>query len=170
MARSNIANRLKLSDLQVDPILPDLEELAVSEPVQETSATTALDNLVKYIPTESVTLYVAGVAAKVPLASATGFITPSWLYWSFAIFTPILFLLIYAGKRRGNGLPPFPPLREWPWWKLLASTIAFLTWALAVPEGPYLQGENEGAVAALAALFISTLLSILAAVIEKPAP
>lgn len=169
LARATIATRLGLNEAQTAPLGQELTDLATAQPVQETQATSALDSLVKYIPTESITLYVATIAALGALTALSGnAITATEVYWAFGILTPILFLLIYAGKRRSNGLPPLPSPREFPWWKLIASTIAFLTWALAVPGGPYLQGDAGGPVAALAALFISTLLSVLAAVIEKP--
>lgn len=169
IARLKIANQLNVKEVDVTPLNDDLLELAVAPPFQETKATSVMDDLVKYIPTESVTLYVAAVSAWDALQDVLA-ITAEGLYWFFGVLTPILFLLIYAGKRRSNGLAPFPPLSEWPWWKLIASTVAFLTWALAVPNGPYLEGDNGGAVAALAALFVSMALSLVAAVVEKPAP
>jgi hypothetical protein len=59
-------------------------------------------------------------------------------------------------------------VKDFPWWKLLASTIAFLVWALAVPTSPYLSGQAGGAVAALAALFISTFLSLFEPIFDRP--
>ncbi len=163
--------RYEIAPADAEPLAEDLRGLAASQPIQETRGTNALDDLVKYIPTESVTLYVAAASALDALSRASGgFVTGERLYWWFGTLTPVLFILIYAGKRRANGLPPFPSLRDWPYWKLIASTIAFLTWALAVPDGPYLDGQDGGAVAAIAALLVSTILSIIAAVVEKPAP
>lgn len=135
------------------------------------SATNALEALVKYVPTESVTLYVAAASAGEALAATFPFFTPVFSYWFFAGLTPILFLLIFAGKRRAQALPPFPPLRRWPWWKLVASFVAFLSWGLAVPNHPYATGSAlRGAAFAFGAVFVSTLLSILEGVIEpKPA-
>lgn len=170
-ALNRIAARHQLTSDKMEPLAEDLLDLAASQPVEETKATNALEDLVKYIPTESVTLYVASTSALDALTKASsGLVTAVKLYWWFGLLTPVLFILIYAGKRRGNGLPPFPELSDWPWWKLVASTVAFLTWALAVPGGPYLDGPDGGAVAAIAALLVSTLLSIIAAVVEKPAP
>ena len=49
------------------------------------------------------------------------------------------------------------------------STIAFAAWALAIPGSPYLsvKGADGGVVAALIALFASTILSLLEPVFER---
>jgi len=47
-----------------------------------------------------------------------------------------------------------------PIWNMVASLIAFLCWALAVPNSPYLTTAAGGALAAFLALFISTGLGI----------
>jgi hypothetical protein len=132
-----------------------------------TATTNALEALVKYVPTESVTLYVAAASAGEALAATMSFFTPLFSYWFFAGLTPVLFLLIFAGKRRAQDLPPFPPLAQWPWWKLAASFVAFLSWGLAIPNHPYAVGSPlRGAAFAFAAVFVSTFLSILEGVIE----
>lgn len=127
----------------------------------------ALSMLVKYIPTESVTLYVAAVSATLALKSVWSGITEHSIYWFFGVFTPVLFALIYLGKRRAANLPTFPPLSEWPWWKMFAATVAFLVWALAVPGNPYVKGDTSGAVAGFFAIFISTVLSVLEPIFDR---
>src|ERR1700674_3441348 len=118
--------------------LPDLREalkpVAAASPIQKTPGSNALDGLVKYIPTESITLYVAATAAMSSFTATFPFLTPYWLYWGFVVLTPILFLLIYIGKRRSQNLSALPQqVTNWPWWKFIASTIAFMVWALASP-------------------------------------
>ena len=54
-----------------------------------------------------------------------------------------------------------------PWWKLVASTIAFSVWALAVPNTPYLNSQSGKIVAAFGALFVSTLLTLLEPIFER---
>jgi hypothetical protein len=153
------------------------EDLLSSTPVrslEQTQASNVLDGLVKYIPTESITLYIAAFSAMDALKSTFNFITEERVYWFFSIFTPILFLLIYAGKRRSNQLTSLPPqLKNLPWWKLIASTIAFLVWALAIPTAPYLHSPANpagGVVAGFFALFISTVLSLLEPLFEPQTP
>jgi hypothetical protein len=125
-----------------------------------------LDALSRYIPTEIITLYLAALAAMPALVATFAFVTNVRLYWFFAILTPILLLLVLAGKRRREGLPVFPALRDWPWWKLIASTIAFLVWALAVPTTPYMDGPAGKVVAAFGALLVSTFLTLLEPILE----
>jgi hypothetical protein len=124
--------------------------------------TNVIDSLVKYIPVESTTLYLAAVSAQAAILAAVPFFTPLFAYWFFALLTPVLFLLILAGQRRDKGLTRFPPFRQLPWWKLLASFTAFLAWGLAIPSNPYSSTSPlRGAAFAFLALFVSTILSLL---------
>jgi drug/metabolite transporter superfamily protein YnfA len=89
------------------------------------------------------------------------------LYWGFVLLTPLLFILIYIGKRRYLKLRALPQnIKQWPWWKLIASTVAFIFWAWAVP--PVVTTDAGKVVAAFGAVFVSTILSILGAVFEPP--
>jgi hypothetical protein len=147
-----------------------VQPLAAETPVQKTPPSNALDSLVKYIPTESITLYVAATSAATLSTLKTSFPNFSmwWVYWSFVVLTPILFLLVYVGKRRSQKLSFLPnEISQWPWWKLFASTVAFMVWALAVP--PLLESSDVGKVAAaFGALIVSTMLSLFGAVFEPP--
>ena len=135
----------------------------------ENAVNNALSMLVKYIPTESITLYVAALSAAPALKSVSGQrITESTIYWFFSLFTPVLFAIILLGKRRAARVTPLASLKNWPWWKNLAATIAFLVWALAVPGNPYARGDTSGAVAGFFAIFISTILSILEQIFDNP--
>jgi len=144
---------------------PEAQEKAV----QENQAGRNASALVKYIPIESITLYVAAVAATPalqdlwPVADENRYVTI--FYWVFAFLTPVFVLLLVAAKRKAASFKPaFPSLTDWPRWKMLGSTLAFLAWALAVPNGPFLREpklELKGAIAAFLALFVSTVLSLL---------
>src|SRR5690349_15665649 len=72
-----------------------VQPVAAESPIRKTPASTALDGLVKYIPTETVTLYVAATAAISNLTSAFPSLTAFGLYWGFVVLTPIFFILIY---------------------------------------------------------------------------
>ena len=138
-----------------------------------TTFSNALNALIQYIPTESVTLYIATLAAAPALEQALDFVTVEVIYWFFAVLTPILFVLIYLGKRRSAHLPVFPKRLEWPIWGVVSATIAFMAWALAVPSGPYLQNDAGGVVAGLLAVFVSLLLELIGRVVTprvQPAP
>ncbi len=145
-----------------------LMPMAVADPIPKTPGSSALDALVKYIPTESVTLYVAATAAMSSLQATFPILTPVVLYWGFVVFTPVLWLLIYLGKRQSTrGVKLFPDsLKRWPWWKLVAGTIAFMVWALAVP--PLVTSDAGKIVSAFGAILVSTLLTLVGAVVEPP--
>lgn len=129
-------------------------------------STNALGALARYIPAEIVTLYVAALSAMPAIAATFAAVTEVRLYWFFVALTPVLLLLVLAGKRRGEGFSAFPSLKDWPWWKLVASTVAFLIWALAIPATPYLPGAQGKVVAAFGALLVSTFLTLLEPIFE----
>ncbi len=83
------------------------------------------------------------------------------MYWAFVVLTPVLFLIVYLGKRRIQKLPLWPASwRQLPIWKIIASTIAFAVWALAIPDAPYFEGAAGHVVAAFCALAVSTFLTL----------
>ena len=62
-------------------------------------------------------------------------------------------------------LPPLPrEISLWPWWKLIATTVAFMGWAPAIPT--MITTQAGQIVAGFAALLISTMLSVVGAVVE----
>jgi len=159
--------KLNLTAPQADMLISEgLFPLAKDEPVKSGAASAAFDALVKYIPTEVITLYVAAVSILPALKQTFPVLTEACVYWFFVVFTPVLFLVILLGKRREAKLDLFPPLRHWPWWKLVASTIAFSVWSLAIPGNPYLHGDLSGGIAAFGALLVSTFLTLLQPIFE----
>ena len=136
--------------------------------IQENPITVTLNALVKYIPTEVVTLYVAAASASPALKVALPVISAQVIYWGFGVVTPLLLLLLYASKRATDGLPALPKIRQWPWWKMAAATVAFLVWALAVPGNPYVAGDGGAVVAGFGAVIVSSLLSLLEPIFERP--
>ena len=134
---------------------------------QSNTVTGSLNLLVKYIPTEVITLYVATLSATPALQDVFPSMQTRDVYWGFTIVTPLLLFLVYVNKRATSGLTPVPTAREWPWWKLIAATVAFMVWALAVPGNPYVSGEAAAVLAGLGAVFISMILNLLEPVFEK---
>lgn|SRR5690606_119659 len=143
-------------------------EAAVEVAIQESRANDSLSQLTNYLPVETLTLYVAAVSARPALSSVFSFVDAQFLYWAFAVLTPIFVLLALAVKRREAKMSPFPPLSQFPYWKMFASALAFLAWALAIPDNPYISGEAGGTVAAFLALFISTILNRLETIFQPP--
>lgn len=126
-----------------------------------------LAGLTKYIPTESVTLYVAAVSS-LPALQGTG-VTPTIIFWAFICLTPILMLLLFLRQLALAGKDWKISVAQWPWWRIIASTVAFGIWALAVPGNPLSFSDSavSGVIAGFAALFVSTFLNILAPFFEK---
>jgi hypothetical protein len=110
------------------------------------------------------------VAAVSSLAALkdTG-LTPAIAYWFFVGFTPVLMLILYLRQLAMAGKVWKISIAQWPWWSIIASTVAFSIWALAVPSNPlnFLDPSVTGVLAGLAALFVSTLLNLLAPFFEK---
>ena len=117
--------------------------------------------LTRYIPTETITLYVGAMAAKDDIANLLRRTDAVWpIYWTFALLTPVLFFLLALNRHRTSGsTEPF----SIHWWPLLASLLAFLVWAISVPGHPI--ALELKALPAFAALLVSVLLSLLAPIL-----
>jgi hypothetical protein len=127
--------------------------------IQDNTITNGLNALTGYIPTETLTLYVAAISASSALTQISSYINDKSLFWFFAIFTPIVIYLVYHGKSKKAGLSL--PKTDLPLWKMSAGFVAFLVWALAIPNNPYIHGEVAGIAAGFLALFCSTVLTLL---------
>jgi hypothetical protein len=122
----------------------------------------ALSALVEYIPAEIIVLYLATLSALPVIKEAIwDKIDALGLYLGFALLTPVLFFLIYVGKRRAAGFSWKTEWKKYPWWLTVAATLAFLAWALAVPESPFLDSESGRALSGLVALIASVFLGVL---------
>jgi hypothetical protein len=146
------------------------ERGATEAEVQENTVTTALGVLVKYIPTEVLAIYIPTVAAIASIGTFLTFIDASFIYWFFGVLTFFMVLLVSMAKLAAdpNYTGPLPwSLSKWPWWKMIAATIAFLTWALALPDNPYITTDGGRAFAGIWAIFVSVVLSILGIIIER---
>ena len=152
------------------PVPPATARAATEVAVQDNTVSNTIGTLVKYIPTEVVTLYVAAASTTQAVHSAMPSFDGRITYWAFGVLTPVIFMLVYGSKRASSGLPLFPPIAQWPWWRMVAATIAFLVWALAVPGNPYIVGDVGAVAAGFGAIVISTLLSLLEPIFERPTP
>ncbi len=124
------------------------------EPPPPPSGSNAFETLTRYIPTETITLYMGAMAA---MAEFTAVGISVWaIYAFFALLTPALLLVLTLSRARQAGEAGYAMLH---WWPPTASMIAFLVWATSVPGHPV--ADRWSALPALAALFISTLLTAL---------
>lgn len=122
------------------------------------------EELTKYIPVETITLFVAAMATWSSLAAAFPGITKWHIYGLGAILTPvILWLSAFNAFRRSGSTEQFPL----PWWRMTAATVAFLVWSLSVP--PMLD-DWQRPVAGLGALLISTFLTLFDPIFDSKGP
>jgi len=117
--------------------------------------------LTKYIPTESITMFVAvmsGLGAAQQLSDKIQ-VNPWLVYAVFAALTPILvWLVALVIHREADRAGSAPPQFALPWFRMVAALVAFLVWALAVPglvNDPVVQ-----IFASVGAVVVSTILTL----------
>ncbi len=131
------------------------------------------ESLTKYIPTETVTLFVAAISTIQALESLAKIQPdPSRLDWrmliaygGLAIATPIfIWLAGYASYKSANpgtaNLKSFRP----PAFRMVAGLVAFSVWAIGVPG--FIASPVWQIIAGLGALLVSTLFSMLQPIFE----
>lgn len=108
------------------------------------SIDSAISALSVYIPAEAMAIYLAVSSSLPAIVRAFSVIDPYVIYWLFVFgLSPGLFLLAYFAKLAKTG-SSFPSSWEFPWFRLLASIIAFAVWGLCVPGNAF-AGTEPGA-------------------------
>ena len=126
-------------------------------------STKALDDLVRYIPTEVITLYLAALGL---VGTASEKYTGRWIaFATFAALTPIAVWVDWLIKRRR--LKRSPELR-FSWFNPCAATLAFVAWAFALPGTPF--GDlswYDAKWGGFVALVVSVVLGKVSALVEE---
>jgi hypothetical protein len=140
------------------------EEMAQPPPLNAAAIDNALSALSMYIPAEAMALYLA-ISSSLPAITGTSdkedpkyVLWGHVMFWSFVVcISPGLFLLAYFAKlaKSNSGLPT---RRELPYFRFLASAIAFGFWGLCVPGNPFAAPKDTGAGVLFG--FLATLVSI----------
>lgn len=144
---------------------------ASRDQTSETSVSTALKTLTTYVPTETLTLYVALVAALQPTANvAKTSSTGDWIaFWIFLFFTPLAIWITFATKLASDKKQLPLRLRYWPKWEMTAGTLAYVAWAMGLPDSPFAQFPwYSASVAGFVVLITSTILGMLAGLFQRP--
>lgn len=130
----------------------------------KTSIENALGVLFSYIPTEVIALYVAVISAIKVNSSYAGWVT----FFVFLIFTPVVVWLVYAAKiKKATGVIPLT-ISSIPLWEIIASTLAFIAWAFALPDSIFQTFSwYSQSVAGVSILLTSTILSLIAPFFDK---
>ena len=148
-----------ISGQQVPPIPPVPPVPPVpSNPGRVTA--NSVEQITRYIPTEIVTTYVTVVAVmKQEKAEPTA----QWVvFYVLLALTPIVTWLLLVAKLRSKGMTIKDAFKEFPLWKCIAATIAFVAWAYVLPNGAFSTlASYNGSYAAIALSFATLALGTL---------
>jgi hypothetical protein len=99
-------------------------------------STNLVNQITRWIPTETITVYVALLALVAPISAHANSHSYMSRWVLFAIVTavnPVVVYLIYMGKRRSNSdLKALPS----PVFAMIIAPVAFAAWAFALPDTP----------------------------------
>jgi hypothetical protein len=94
-------------------------------------STNIANQITRWIPTETITVYVALLALVAPQAQHSSSLTSRWiLFWLMIAANPIVVILLLMAKKQPGDKFPFP------WFEMVVASIAFAAWALALPDTP----------------------------------
>ncbi|CTQ72774.1 hypothetical protein [Roseibium alexandrii] len=138
------------------------------------SEPTPFEQLTKYIPTETITFFVAAIGARQVVIDSwrAGHPDQDLPWWGdpwlllivFVILTPLMLWLTAASAfKRGQNSGQIPPDAkfETPWFDMIASTIAFFVWSFSVPGLWEAVNPGVNAIAGLSALVVSWFLAMI---------
>lgn len=152
---------MSLINLNNDLPRNEVKAFGISNTTTNGTKSDSLDALSKFIPTEMLAPYVAFLA----YASQNTVLTAEGVYFSFVIITPLAALFFQYAKSAKNDLP-WPELKA-VIWRSIAATAAFAVWALAPPGSAYQATIGGPAVAGLAAVIVSPILTGADAIVLK---
>ncbi len=116
-------------------------------------ASQAFDALSKFIPAEMLAPYVAFLA----YSAEHGAPPAESVYWWFVVATPLVTAFFLFAKHAADDRP-WPPMAA-VIWRSLAAAVAFAVWGLAPPGSAFQAGVGGPAIAGLAAVIVSPLLT-----------
>jgi hypothetical protein len=149
--------------------IEEIAGAAKGKSAPENAVNTALHMVTTYVPTEVLTLYVAVMAALRDPHSKSLF--AQWLtFWIFLIGTPVVVWLVYAAKVKNSQRPVPAAPSKWPLWEMVAATVAYVAWAFALPDTPFMEFQNwySAALGGVIVLIVSTLLALIAPLVQRP--
>ncbi len=139
--------------------------------------TAAMKAVTTYIPTDVLTLYVAGSAIflTADAAQTVNYDKAWWIFAGGVIATPLVNSLVFMAKLRSVGIAIPRQIRYWPVWESIAATIAFVFWAAALPATPFSEfswydAAFAGFLLGVVSLFLGLISSIILPTATKPVP
>jgi hypothetical protein len=101
--------------------------------------TNILNQLTRWIPTETIAIYVALLALLAPVTQGSDY-TSRWILFGIVVgANPIIVISIALAKSKisseSHGLPRWPGFHP-PLFAIVVSMVAFAAWAFALPDTP----------------------------------
>lgn len=140
----------------------------VSSSESDNAFTAAMKAVTTYIPTDVLTLYVAGSAIFLTTdAGQAPDFDKAWLIFAGGVIaTPVVNALVFMAKVRSAGVAIPRQLKAWPIWESVAATIAFVFWAAALPATPFSEFSwYDAAFAGFLLGVVSLFLGLISAII-----
>ena len=140
--------------------------------------TAAMKAVTTYIPTEVLTLYIAGAAIYLNTDGTEQGVDydRAWLiFFGALIATPLVNALVFAAKLRSAGVAMPRDVRQWPVWESIAATIAFVAVAATLPDTPFedrswYDRAFAGFLLGVVSLFLGLISSIITPIRADNAP
>ena len=93
--------------------------------------TNIVNQITRWIPTETISVYVALLALVAPLVPHSSSYASRWtLFWLMTAANPVVVILLVMAKKQPGDKFSFP------WFETLIAPIAFAAWAFALPDTP----------------------------------
>jgi hypothetical protein len=137
-----------------------LEAVTDSAAGSEQQASSAIDQMVAYVPSEVIGIYIAGVGIIGPIGGA------KWgLLSSCLALIPLFIWLSNRIERRANPNAPKAPAKLA--WVCAFAVTAFLAWSAALPDTPFVEIFHEYAtkIGSFSAIVLAALIPKLAAAV-----
>lgn len=104
---------------------------STSQPDSIGIATELISQVTRWVPTETITIYVTLLALLAPLTSHSHNFTSRWLLFSIIIAAnPVVVILLTMAKTKAGDAFKFPIF------EMIVAPIAFAAWAFALPDTP----------------------------------
>jgi hypothetical protein len=96
-------------------------------------STNPLAALAMFVPAETVAIFVTVATALLAAFSGSDQIAAAWVWYAFCILlTPVFAWIGFATTWRKNNNGSYPKAGDAPWFRIVASMVAFAAWGLAV--------------------------------------
>jgi uncharacterized membrane protein len=94
-------------------------------------ATNLISQITRWVPTETITIYVVLLALLAPLAGHSPSFTSRWVLFSvITAINPVVVILLTMAKTKGGDAFKFPVF------EMIIASVAFAAWAFALPDTP----------------------------------